>query len=363
MERVLANKANYLAGLGHDVRIVTTDQKGRKPYFGLDERIALVDLGINYLDDAGKGLLAKTAAYLGRRRRHRKQLEAYLKQDTPDVTVSMFDHDASFLYRIQDGSRKVLEIHFSRFKRLQYDRKGLWGWVDRYRSEKDRKLALKYDRFVVLTEEDRPNWGPMPHIRVIPNANSFVPSGSSGLTVKSVLAVGRFEAQKGFDELIRAWAMVDRQEPGWTLNLIGEGPLERELKELAGKLNLQHTVTFSAPVSDMEREYLASSVVVMTSRYEGLPMVLLEAQACGLPLVAYRCQCGPADIIEDGYNGFLVDQGDRVRLADRLLQLMRDGGLRRTMAKESLSRAANFESSAVMAQWLELFESLKKREK
>lgn len=131
MERVLTNKANYLAGVGHQVIIVTTDQKSRKPYFDLNEAVAQIDLNINYDSIQGLGVVSKVMAYRRKQRLHKSKLETVLKELKGDIVISMFDHDVSFLHKIKDGSKKLLEIHFSRYKRVQYGRKGVWGIIDR----------------------------------------------------------------------------------------------------------------------------------------------------------------------------------------------------------------------------------------
>src|SRR5690606_4487976 len=120
---------------------------------------------------------------------HRKRLTEVLRRHKADIVISLFDHESSFLYRIKDGSKKILEIHFSRFKRIQYGRKGLWGRIDKWRSRNDLRIAKRYDRFVVLTQEDKANWGNWSKIQVIPNANSFQPKDLAALTDKRVIAV------------------------------------------------------------------------------------------------------------------------------------------------------------------------------
>ena len=110
-------------------------------------------------------------------------------EQNADVVVSMFGNDASILPGINDGSRTVLEIHFSRFKRQQYGRKGIWKIVDDIRSRNDLKVVSKFDRFVVLTEEDKGYWGDLQNIQVIPNARTFVFDRPAELTEKKVVAV------------------------------------------------------------------------------------------------------------------------------------------------------------------------------
>lgn len=358
MERVLANKANYLAKLGYTVTIVTTDQRDKKPYFELDSSIILIDLKINYTDDLDKGILSRGISYFKKQKLHRKKLTEILFKVKPEITVSMFDNDASFITHIADGSKKVLEIHFSRFKRLQYGRKGIWKLIDTYRNKSDLKTVKKFDRFIVLTEEDKAYWGSLPNIEVIPNANSFTSSTQASLTNNSVLAIGRFDYQKGFDDLIKIWQIVQQSNPKWKLNIYGHGPLENDLKKLISSCNLNDSIVLRSPIKDIKSVYLDHSILVMTSRYEGLPMVLLEGQVCGLPLVSYACKCGPKDIITDGSNGYIIDEGDKSQFASRLVSLMNNDSTRKTMGNNSLKNSENFTESKVMYKWIELFENL-----
>lgn len=355
MERVLANKANYLVRSSMDVHIVTTDQQRRASFFALDARIHCHDLGINYVDNNGVPLLRKLLSYRKKQIQHRDKLTALLNSLRADIVISMFDHEVSFLYDIADGSKKILEIHFSRFKRLQYGRTGIWALVNKWRSGKDADYARKYARFVVLTEEDKGYWGDFDNIMVIPNANSFNPVQTADLSRKRVIAVGRYDYQKGFDELIQAWSLVAQENKDWSLHIFGDGPLKADLQRLIAQLDMQDQVFLKAPVKNIEAEYVNSAMLAMTSRYEGLPMALLEAQACGLPLLAYACKCGPRDIIRDGENGFLLEEGDRHALAQRLQQLMDDTALRKAMGRAALLRSALYSEQVVMQTWMQLF--------
>ena len=358
MERVLANKANYLVAQGHAVSIITTDQQKRIPYFPLHSAIPLYDLGINYTQEGRQGLLRKMVSYQNKQRQHKRRLTTLLQDLKADIVVSMFDHDVSFLHGIQDGSKKVLEIHFSRFKRLQYGRKGLWKLADAIRSKQDIRLAKRYERFVVLTEEDRGYWGNLSNIAVIPNANSFVPTAQADVTCKRAIAVGRYDYQKGFDELIAIWEKVHERYPDWKLDIFGHGPLKEMLQTQICKSGLENTVRLCPPIKDIEKEYYKSALSVITSRYEGLPMTLLEAQACGLPMVAYACKCGPRDIIQDGQNGFLVEERDRDTMVARLVQLIEHEGLRRCMGGTAKEMSVNFSEEKIMGRWLNLFKQL-----
>ena len=355
MERVLANKANYLVGKGYDVAIVTTDQRGQRPFFPLDERIQCYDLGVNYEDNNGKSFINKLIHYPFKQWAHKKRLSALLKSLNADVVISMFCNDASFITKIKDGSRKILEIHFSRFKRLQYGRKGLWRLADEYRSKLDVKIAKSFDRFVVLTEEDRGYWEDLGNMCVIGNARSFTLPTPSSLDQNKVIAVGRYSHQKGFDRLIDAWAMVCQQVDGWTLHLVGDGELREALQKQIEELNLTDKIILGKAETDMPKMYQGASILALSSHYEGLPMVLLEAQAAGLPIVSFSCKCGPKDVVEDGVDGFLVNEGDVDALAEKLVLLVKDDSLRKKMGSEAFRRSERYAEERIMLQWTKLF--------
>ncbi len=355
MERVLANKANYLAQLGFEVTIITSDQDNRKPYFDLDPRINQIDLGINYTENNNSGLLKKLFAYPKKQALHKKKLEEHLKSIKPNITISLFDHEVDLLPKIDDGSKKIVEIHFSRFKRMQYGRTGIWRLIDQFRSKRDLRIVQEYDRFVVLTEEDKAYWGEIPNIVVIPNANSFQIQEKSSLDSQKVIAVGRYDYQKRFEDLIESWKIVQQKEPNWQLNIYGKGPEKDALQQLIDHSLLNDSVFLREPVRDIDKKYSESSMIVMTSRYEGLPMALLEGQAAGLPMVSYACKCGPRDIIKEGVNGFLLEEGDKEGVANKILTIIRDKELRDEMGRNSFEMSKNFSEEVVMNKWIQLF--------
>ena len=358
MERVLANKANSLAARGYEVVIVTTDQHGEAPFFALDSRIRCIDLGINYEENNGHSFFDKLIHYPGKLRRHKRLLTQVLMEEKPDVCISMFCNDVSFITDIADGSKKVLEIHFSKFKRLQYGRKGIWRLVDELRSRHDERLVRRFDRFVVLTEEDSTYWGPLLNMTVIPNARSFVPTTIAALDAPKAVAVGRLTYQKGFERLVEAWRTVHAVHPDWTLDIVGEGEDRERLQTLIDSSGLHDVVVLRPATDDVEHYYVEASMVLSTSRYEGLPMTLLEAQACGLPAVCFACQCGPRDVIKDGENGLLVPEGDVAAMAERITRLIEDSSQRKHMGQAARAMSESYSEEKIMPRWESLFQDL-----
>lgn len=362
MERVLVNKVSYLVRqMGWEVVVVTTDQHQRPVFYPLPGEVRLIDLDINYSEDNGKGTFRKIGGYLRRRRLHRQRLTEVLMREKADIVVSLYPSESSFIPEIKDGSKKVLELHFCKFFRLQYGRKGLMGLIDRIRTWQDERLVRRFDKFVVLTEEDRGYWGALPNMEVIPNAALFIAPAYATQAEKRVIAVGRLDYQKGFDRLVEAWAFVQQNEAfrDWRLDIFGQGEWRDMLEQMICERGLQQTARINAPSKQIGVEYAASSLLVMSSNYEGFPMVMIEAMACGLPVVAFEFKCGPKDIINDHQNGIRVEEGNIPALADAMMELMQDAELRRRMSLEARKVTETYSEERVMRQWVTLFESLK----
>ncbi|MBO7365168.1 MAG: glycosyltransferase family 4 protein [Bacteroidales bacterium] len=358
MERVLADKASFFAGRGDRVTIITTDQRDQEPAFPMPASVKTIDLGINYETDNGS-LISKILNFPLKQLRHKKRLEAVLKEIRPDITVSMFCNDETFLPDIKDGSKKVLEAHFSRFKRLQYGRRGLWGIIDRYRSNSDLRHIRKFDRFVVLTEEDKGYWGNLDNIAVIPNSIARISPKPSSLDSRTIIAVGRLCHQKGFERLIEAWSLISADvRKDWKVRIIGDGEDRGRLEDMIKTKGLEDSIILAGPVKDIDKEYDGAALLAMTSRYEGLPMVLLEAEAHGVPAVAFACKCGPKDVISDGLNGLLVPEDDIKGFAEALKIAIESPELIRSMGAEAYKDAARWDRKTVMKKWIALFRSI-----
>ena len=361
MERVMLGKVAYLkAHTGWDISVVTTNQGGRPTFFDLPDGVRMTDLDINYESGAQSRAIRKILVYLRKKRLHRRRLTELLKKEKADIVVSLFPSESSFIPGIKDGSKKVLELHFNRFFRTQYGRGGLVGMIDRWREKSDLKLVGKFDRFVVLTDEDRGYWGELHNIETIPNPSLFRTERISDTSRHRVVAVGRLDHQKGFDRLLKAWAIVCSQSDlrDWTLDIYGQGEWESMLQQQIEDSGIAGRAFLRGTTSDIAAEFADSAFIVMSSRYEGLPMVLIEAMACGLPAVSFACKCGPRDIIREGANGLLVPEGDCSALAEAMMRLMRDDGMRWEMGVEALTSKERYCEEAIMAKWISMFESL-----
>lgn len=361
MERVLLNKVVWLrAHTDWEIVVVTTDQKQRPTFYPFPKDVRMIDLGINYSDDNAKSPVEKIAGYLRKRRKHRKALTALLQKEKADIVVSLYPSESSFIPSIKDGSKKVLELHFNKFFRLQYNRKGLLGWIDRWRTKQDERLVRKFDKFVVLTQEDRGYWGELHNIEVIPNAAMFLGDAYSDVSYKRIIAVGRLDYQKGFDRLVEAWTWVQQTNKfsDWQLDIFGQGEWQEMLQRMIEERKLGETAHINRPTSHIGEEYARSSMLVMSSHYEGFPMVMIEAMACGLPVVSFDYKCGPKDIIQDGINGLLVKGGDIEGLANAMMRLMENEEERKAMGRNARRVTETYSEASVMKRWMELFSNV-----
>lgn len=152
-----------------------------------------------------------------------------------------------------------------------------------------------------------------------------------------------------------AWRKVCDCTSEWTLHIIGDGELREALQQQIKILRLEDNIILEKPTMDVLSVYQNAALFVMSSRYEGLPMVLLEAQATGLPIVSFACKCGPRDVVTDGVDGLLVEDGDVDALADALLCVMQDENLRRKMGQAAYDHSKRYDESVIMKKWTDLF--------
>lgn len=362
VERVLTIKANYFAEqFGYDVTIILTEGKGKPLAYSLSDKIKVVNLDINFEELWTCSFLKKVFIYLRKQRQYKRKLKAELMLIRPDITDSLLRREINFINKIKDGSKKIGELHVNRANYRNFEANDT-NWLKELFSKfwmRNLISHLKHlDKFVVLTEEDKATWIELDNVVAIHNPVSFKPVSVSPLTEKRVIAVGRYVYQKGFDLLLRAWKKIEEQCPDWELAIYGDGDrssYEQLLEELGIDASRCH---LNAPTNQIQKEYMNSSVFAVSSRFEGLSMALLEAAACGLPIVSFACPCGPRDLITDGVDGLLVEKEDVDALANSLVKVMKSPEIRKEMSSAILKKAELFRIEHIAMQWQKLFESL-----
>ena len=365
MERAVTIKANYLADkMDYDVSIVTTEQMGRPVFYPLSEKVHLYHLNIGIHEKFGKeSYIEKCISRVLKTQEYKKALKKLLAEVRPDIVISTLGGlDIGFLNDLQKDSIKIGELHFpGNFRQLMARKLSdafIPNLVAKLRTRTFKRQCEKLDRLIVLTREEKALWKNQQTIDVIPNPISFLPSESSSLLSKKAIAVGRLAYEKGFDLLIEVWKTVAGKHPDWELNIYGKGNEKERLLQLIKENRLEQQIKIHEPVKDIQEKYLESSLFLLSSRYlEALPMVMLEAMACGLPLVAFDAPCGPKDIITDGQNGFLVSSGNMEQFAEKICALIELEELRQEMGNASKQLAAGYQVEKIMKLWVDLFEN------
>lgn len=348
MERVLSVCANSLCQ-DVDVSIITLYQKGRPYYFPLDNKICQYDLGVDNVADGS---------------RMKQLISDFLKEHRFDIVISLGGIDMYYLHSIKDSSKKIVWFHFA------IDiAETTWAGPDpsistkiqaRLKTWKRVYHARMYDKIIVISRADCKVWKHYTRKVVsIYNPITIDCPIISDRRAKAAIAVGRLDYQKGFDFLIDSWKLVAKKYPDWQLNIYGEGPLREQLQEQIDRQGLSSVVKLCGRTSNITEKYSQHSFYLMSSRAEGLGLVLLEAAACGLPLVAYDCPSGPSEIITDGMNGYLISRvGDSTIMADRILNLIEDEELRNKMGQNAKQMVEKFSPPKITEKWLKLFQDI-----
>lgn len=371
VERVVSFKASFFAEqLGYDVTIIVTEGRGRDCYFPLSDRVEVINFELGFEELWRVSFLKKVFLYLIKQRQYKRLLKTELMRIRPDITISMLRREINFLTDIQDGSKKIGELHVNRANYRNFEAnesnilKRLFAkfWM-RSLVGKLRRL----DQLVVLTDKSKAAWPELSNVTVIPDPITIEVISEkvkSEKCVNRVVTIGRYAYQKGYDLLLQAWAEISRirdLENGeeWTLDIFGQGD-QADYRQLMTELGIDTDCChLNGPIEDVVKVYQDSSIFVLSSRFEGFGMVLVEAMACGLPVVSFDCPAGPDEIITDGVDGLLVPSGDVHALAEKLMVLMSDENLRRRLGQQARQTAQRYDMATLADQWITLFEKVK----
>lgn len=363
-DRVITEKANYFADkLEYDVYIITDSQGKEMPKFPLSPKVHLVNLNIMFGQQYNHSFFVRSFIYFNLMRKYKKELIKQLMTIRPDFTISTLGRDVDFITSVKDGSKKIAEAHTTRKNIRNFEllkkRNFIYKVIGKIWESKLEKAINKFNTLVVLTEDNASEWAEIKDSIVIPNSLPFYPQKISYNSNKKAISVGRFEIEKGHDRLIDVWSEVIKKHPDWILEIYGEGTLKNGLINIAKEKRLSGSILFKPSSMNIDKEYIDSSFCIMTSRYEGFGMVLIEAMACGLPCIAYDCPSGPRNIIKDGINGFLIKDGDVQKMAEKICFLIEHEDIRKKMGQAGYLNVEKYNINEIMGKWKQLFESLK----
>ena len=348
LERVLIDKANWLSEqAGYEIHILTVNQGNHPIAYPIAPHIIHTDIDIQFFRQYQYTGIKRLFVNRQLRKLFRKRLSNKIETFVPDVIVCMRLDYLTDIISVKGNIPLVFESHSSKIS-YRFDESGLL-----------RKLQIKLwqrgvrnaQMTVALTQGDAQEWKTLtPNVCVIPNIVNLNETGRySDCTNKRAIFVGRLVEQKGIPDLIKIWTIVHQRYPDWQLDVFGDGKMD-SLPDIK--------MFVHPPTENIMEEYLNSSVLLMTSVYEPFGLVLPEAMGCGLPVVAFDCPYGPADIITDGVDGFLIKERCVDEFVQQVDQLICSYDLRRQMGQAGIVFSQRYQPSRIMPMWKELFESL-----
>ena len=351
VERILVDKMNYMVRhYGYEVYMITSDQGQHEIPYKLDGRVRFIDLDIRFHSRYQYKWWRRPMVYRQLSGKYHARLQEHLKEIQPDVLVCTSIQDVRPLLKVKGTIPLVIESHinFSHPDTMPH----------KIQMRMNNYWIGKAEAVVTLTNGDAENWHSVAnHVYVIPNVvNLNETHRYSDCTAKRVLFVGRFTEQKGIGDLLSIWQRVYKRFPDWQLDLYGEGELWEKYRQEAEALHAN--IHVHKPARDIYEVYRGSSILVLTSVYEPFGLVIPEAMSCGLPVVSFDCPYGPATILTEREEGFLIANRNQWRFVDCLCQLMENLDLRQQMGMKAIVSAQRFSVDEIMPMWKRLFEHL-----
>lgn len=363
MERVLTEKINYLVDeLNYEVIVITTDQQSKPIYFTLSQKVRVINLDINFNEIFNDSLINKLINTWKKNRLYKTQLQEIITSNRVDICISTGGKELEFFSKMKVNCIKILEYHFAKNFRKQF-------LIARNPSLKNKiigelrvrqltKQTKKLDKVVVLTKRDEEEWLKTNcNVTQIYNFSSSNSTKVSKLNSNTAIAVGRLDAQKGFDLLIEAWNLNKIKLKNWKLNIFGQGEWFGILSEKIRNYNLEDNIFLMGVSNNLEMEFENSSIFLFSSRYEGFGLVLLEAMQKGLPSVSFDCPHGPSELLINN-SGFLVPPNELSRFSNYIIELSENYELRKEMGGVAFEESKKFSKVNIMNRWNQLFKDL-----
>ena len=359
IERVLSYKAKELnERFGYNVRILTTNQGSHPLPFEFSKDVSYVDLGINLHHQYKYSILKRLLFMYRTRKLFRARLQKQVDDFHADVVILIMLNYADIISSVLKNIPWIFESHSSYISE-KLEKKGILYRLNCFIN----KLCLrKASGIVALTEEDSNNWRKVNSFSVvIPNIVQLnITGGYCDYNSCHIIFVGRFFYQKGIDSLIEIWKIVYQRHPDWHLDMYGEGDMKENYQKVIDKMHIN--IHIHKPEPTIFKRYCECSMLLLTSVYEPFGLVLPEAMSCGLPVVAFDCPYGPAEIITNGVDGFLIKDRDIVNFSNRVCQLIEDKNLRIQMGQAAIKSSQRYRADIIMPQWQDLFVSLTSKE-
>ena len=366
VERIMTQKINYLIDAGNDISLLTTDQNNQPLSFPISPKVNYIAVNAPIPSRTDYSFFKWLLLFYKARSIFSKKLSRVIKENSPDIiicTTYSFDVlDLILKLCNKNHVKLVIESHIQLTNVFMESKLAYSSLLKLYGKFHDKHILhyiKKAAMLVCLTNKDMQSWKLL-HVNnvcVIPNMITINPPKTIDYSSKRVIAVGRYSHQKGFDMLIKAWGELSKKHFDWHLYIFGnedrtayEGMVKEE--------KCQDTCHCMPVTEDIASEYGKSSIFVMSSRYEGMPLVLIEAMSSGLACISFNCPHGPSDIINNGIDGFLAKNGDINDLVVKMDHLMSDESIRSKIGITAKNNIERYSPYAVMQQNISLYNSI-----
>lgn len=363
-ERVLIDKMNYLANQEDIDVMVVTHEQGQHPFvFPLSCKVTHVDLDVRFFTLYRYNIFVRIFKSWKYNNLLVERFNNLMSETRPDIviTTTYQSYIVSMINSCPVSFKKVLESHIDKRYIHCNDSSNLERWKKSLHSFYDMHVlmskAKRFDILVTLNQSDSDDWSKYVKTKIISNIAHLNSTGLfSELKSNRVIFAGRYTYQKGIPDLFKIWEIVYERHFDWHLDLFGDGNME-EIPYSENERS-QKNIHVHQPDSNIFDRYLESSVFVLTSLYEPFGLVMPEAMSCGLPVVAFDCPSGPANILTDGVDGYLIKNRDIDEFAEKLCQLIESPRLRQDMGKAAILSSQRYSTEKVMPQWIRLFQEL-----
>lgn len=358
IERTLSDKANWMVGQGHQVMFVTYMQGNDSIYFPLDKRVQLYDLACSTFSLYKHPFFSRFFHFRKLQNRLRERLKNVLVNFLPDVVVVAIPSAEDFVWdliKVTQNAKVIIESHVA----FDYFLIGK-SFTDRllYVLFSPLKAIRRADLLIALTEHDASCWRRhrVKNVQVVPNPVTYYADNINDIKKERcrIIAVGRLTSQKRFDRLVEAFSRISDKYPEWYIDIYGEGELRCTLEDMIKSKGLSGRVNVMNFVQDIYSEYKHSQFIVLSSDYEGFGLVIIEAMACGIPVVSTDCPFGPSDIIDNGETGLLAKM-EIEDLAEKMEWMMSHEKERGVMGAKAYKKAAQYRKEVVMPQWEKVY--------
>ena len=357
IERVVTDKLNWLVECSNcEVCLLTVYQGPHPVVFKLHPEVKYHDLDIAFHKVYNYSWIRRFCTEYKLHKLFRYRLSKEIRLFSPDIIICTRLDFICDLMRVKGRIPVVFESH-SFFLAYKLDE---FSWMRKIQIKIWHHAIKKVQMIVALSNGDAMEWKKLnPHVQVIPNVVHLNETDRySNCYNKSAIFVGRFSIQKDIDGLLRIWSIVHKRHPDWWLHVYGD---YGDYKINKGFSYNDKNIIIHTPTSNIFEEYIKCSMLLLTSRYEPFGLVLPEAMSCGLPVVAYDCPYGPADIITDEVDGFLIKNRNIDDYVNKVCLLIENEILRCEMGRAGIVSSQRYQASAIMPEWIKLFKLLCKK--